>query len=109
MLTLFKGNQIRAQSKQNIRRFLENIKPFWYDEEIFTSSCNFLSTAILPAVSCTPSMPGLVEGCTSTITVPSGMGAASLTGATTVGGGMLVSLGGEGSFSFLVEGRVNES
>merc|ERR1719234_216937 len=61
------------------------------------SSCSFLSTAILPAVSWTPSIPGFVEACTS---APGCMGAASLTGATTVGGGMFASFGGE-AVSFL--------
>merc|ERR1719341_2710285 len=66
------------------------------------SSCSFLSTAILPAVSCTPSIPGFVETCTS----PAGcMGAASLTGATTVGGGMLASLGGDGASDVFLEER----
>ena len=34
-------------------------------ETLNTSSCSFLSTAILPAVSCTPSIPGFVDACTS--------------------------------------------
>ena len=41
---------------------------------------------------------------------PGCIGAASLTGATTVGGGMLASLGGEGASDvFLVDGAVNDS
>ena len=91
-------------------------------ETFDTSSCSFLSTAILPAVSCTPSIPGFVDACTSPAAAkgqvknsffkkPGCRGAASLTGATTVGGGMLVSLGGDclASLVFLVEGSVNDS
>ena len=41
---------------------------------------------------------------------PGCMGAASLTGATTVGGGMFASFGGEAvSEVFLVDGAVNDS